>query len=254
MRYSFAVIVLALAILAFGTIYSDLTARDPCAVRQEMTRTEPLHIPRYLHYQSKTSEMTEEIRTWQRGLNIIDTASLEYPGISLADADAWTTVYWSDEACRKLVEEEFPTFADTYHKYFHTIQRVDSCRYLILSKYGGIYADTDVSLHTVNVEELERLIPDGVSLVESPFRYNEMWQNSLMTATIPGHPFWDVVISIMMEITTSQNGWPGIVAVMRLFCHISLYRKGDSTKLTPSGINLSNSSTFTVCKDTSVSA
>ena len=44
--------------------------------------------------------------------------------------------------------------------------------YLILYKYGGVYADTDISFHS-NATIFEQLLPHGVGLVESPFRYNE---------------------------------------------------------------------------------
>ena len=97
-----------------------------------------------------------------------------------------------------LLREHFPSFLSTYENFAHTIQRVDSCRYLILYKYGGVYADTDISFHS-NATILEQLLPHGVGLVESPFLYNEPWQNSLMSATIVQHPFWNTVMDIMME-------------------------------------------------------
>ena len=191
-------------VLIFGTLYSDLTARDPCAVLEESKRSDggsaPPTLPRLFHYQSKTDALTEETKSWRKALGIAKE-SLTYPGVDIAKLpdSEWTSVYWSDNACRSLVEDYFQDFADTYDNFPHTIQRVDSCRYLILSKYGGVYADTDISLHTSNAKELEELIPDGVGLVESPYRYNEIWQNSLMTATAPGHPFWNVAVEIMKE-------------------------------------------------------
>ena len=191
-------------ILIFGTLYSDLTARDPCAVLKESKRSDgggaPPLMPRLFHYQSKTDALTEETKSWRKALGI-EKESLTYPGVDIAKLpeSEWTSVYWSDNACRSLVEDYFQDFADTYDNFPHNIQRVDSCRYLILSKYGGVYADTDISLHTSNAKELEELIPDGVGLVESPYRYNEVWQNSLMTATAHGHPFWNVAVEIMKE-------------------------------------------------------
>jgi len=190
-------------VLIFGTLYSDLTTRDPCKVLEESKRSDgdaPATMPRLFHYQSKTDALTEETITWRTVLQISDD-SQSYPNIDTpkSSGSEWKSVYWSDDACKRLVEEHFPTFADTYSSFPHTIQRVDSCRYLILSKYGGVYADTDISLHTAKAEELEQLIPDGVGLVESPYRYNEVFQNSLMTATATGHPFWDVAVEIMKE-------------------------------------------------------
>ena len=187
-------------VLVFGTLFSDLTARDPCKILEESKRSGgdvATTLPRLFHYQSKTDALTEETKTWRTVLQI-SAESQTYPKVQ-SSASEWTSVYWSDDACKRLVEEHFPTFADTFDSFPHTIQRVDSCRYLILSKYGGVYADTDISLHTSNAKDLEELIPDGVGLVESPYRYNEIWQNSLMTASAPGHPFWDVAVGLMKE-------------------------------------------------------
>ena len=222
------------AVLLFGTLYSDLTARDPCTVLEGSKRSDggdaPTTLPRLFHYQSKTDALTEETKSWRKALGI-EKESLTYPGVDMAKLpdSEWTSVYWSDNACRSLVEDYFQDFADTYDSFPHNIQRVDSCRYLILSKYGGVYADTDISLHTSNAKELEELIPDGIGLVESPYRYNEIWQNSLMTATAPGHPFWDVAVEIMKErkgsnVVLSTTG-PKMIGDA-----VERYRSKDDTK------------------------
>jgi len=137
-----------------------------------------------------------ETESWRNILNI-KNASQIYPNVQASD-ESWSFVFWSDESCAALVRDHFPSFATVYSGFPYNIQRIDSCRYLILSKYGGVYADTDISLHS-NVNTFERLIPNGVGLVESPYRYNEVWQNSLMTASQPEHPFWEIVIKIMIE-------------------------------------------------------
>jgi mannosyltransferase OCH1-like enzyme len=144
-----------------------------------------------------------ETETWMKLLDM-SSKSQEYPNI-ISDSSRWTAVYWSDDSCRKLVDDQFPRFLLTYNSFQHNIQRVDSCRYLILSSYGGVYSDTDISIHASDASDFEHLIPNGVGLVESPFRYNEVWQNSLMTATAPGHIFWNITIDIMMERAYEYN-------------------------------------------------
>eukprot|EP00804_Cyclotella_cryptica_P007049 CCRYP_019913-RA/>CCRYP_019913-RA protein AED:0.35 eAED:0.35 QI:0/0/0/0.5/1/1/2/0/297 len=151
-----AIASITIAVLGFGTIYSNVTSRDPCQVLAEsisVNVSENLH--RLFHFQSKTRDLTHETKTWVKLLAMSP--------------------------------------------------RVDSCRYLVLSMYGGVYADTDISIHASSVNEFERLIPDGVGLVESPYRYNEIWQNSLMTASSPGHVFWNITIEIMIERGTDRN-------------------------------------------------
>ncbi|KAL3778948.1 hypothetical protein HJC23_001249 [Cyclotella cryptica] len=200
-----AIASITIAVLGFGTIYSNVTSRDPCQVLAEsisVNVSENLH--RLFHFQSKTRDLTHETKTWVK-LLAMSPVSQEFPNISTGSSTTWTGVYWSDISCRKLVEDHFPAFLQTYHSFPHTIQRVDSCRYLVLSMYGGVYADTDISIHASSVNEFERLIPDGVGLVESPYRYNEIWQNSLMTASSPGHVFWNITIEIMIERGTDRN-------------------------------------------------
>ena len=145
--------------------------------------------------------LSEETQTWRNLLQMKETQSQVYPNILTRDNDngeGWSSVYWSDESCLALVREHFSTFLHVYENFAHNIQRVDSCRYLILYQYGGVYADTDISFHS-DAKTLEQLLPRGVGLVESPFRYNERWQNSLMSATAVHHPFWKTVIDLMME-------------------------------------------------------
>ena len=191
-------------VLLCGTAYSAATARDPCLVLESWTRAEPPPLPRLFHYQGKTDALTEETTTWHRVLRVAATVRT-FPDVAAAPDGGWTAVYWSDASCRALAEAAFPDFAPTYRGFAHDIQRVDACRCLFLSRYGGVYADADVSLHAASATELARLIPDGVGLVESPFRYNERWQNSLMTATAPGHAFWDVTVALMKERGTSES-------------------------------------------------
>ena len=207
--YPLIFMIVAAAILLFGTLYSRLTSNDPCKILESTvnkkrssllsTTTSSLSsMPRLFHYQSKTPALSEETQSWRNLLHMKETNSQVYPNILTLDDGGWSSVYWSDESCMALVREHFPSFLSTYENFAHTIQRVDSCRYLILYKYGGVYADTDISFHS-NATIFEQLLPNGVGLVESPFRYNERWQNSLMSATIVHHPFWNTVMDIMME-------------------------------------------------------
>ena len=186
LKSSIIIVVLAITILSFGTVYSKVTSRNACQVLHEFRRDNVLlDLPRFFHFQSKTRDITKETKSWMDVLSM-DPIVQEYPNIISNSSSAWSAVYWSDESCKRLVEDHFPKFLQTYDSFPRNIQRVDSCRYLILSTYGGVYADTDISIHTSNADEFEHLIPEGVGLVESPYRYNEVWQNSLMTASYTG--------------------------------------------------------------------
>ena len=168
---------LTIFILTFGTVYSNMTSRDACQVLREISSDDnpPRDLRRLFHFQSKTRDLTKETKSWMKVLEMHPTIQ-EYPNIKSSSASIWTAVYWSDDSCKKLVQDYFPNFLPVFKSYPHNIQRVDSCRYLILYMYGGVYADTDISLHAIDATEFERLLRPGVGLVESPYRYNEKFQ------------------------------------------------------------------------------
>ena len=61
--------------------------------------------------------------------------------------------FWSDDDNRKLIQEYYPWFLDTYDGYPAPIQRADAARYFVVLHYGGIYADMDI-LPIKNVDSI----------------------------------------------------------------------------------------------------
>jgi len=100
---------------------------------------------------------------------------------------------WTDDEMRKLIESEFAWFLPAYDAYPRNIQRIDSVRYFILYKYGGLYSDLDY-MPLGNFWEL--LDPVKVSIAQSPIRFAESVQNSLM-ASPSGHPFWLIMFEAL---------------------------------------------------------
>ena len=97
----------------------------------------------------------------------------------------YTYMFWNDDDLDNLVREYFPEYLELYARYPADIYRIDFCRYLILHKYGGIYADMDYYCS----RRFDHLLPpDKASLVASPCS-GEIMQNSLM-ASPAGHEFW----------------------------------------------------------------
>jgi mannosyltransferase OCH1-like enzyme len=109
---------------------------------------------------------------------------------------------WTDELMRELIITNFPFFINTYDSYKHQIQRVDASRYFILYKYGGLYADMDYEA-LINFWDI--LSPDEPSIVESPYQFNEMVQNSLMASPKPNHPFWNITFNLLIERANVTN-------------------------------------------------
>lgn len=52
--------------------------------------------------------------------------------------------FWSDDDNRKLIQQYYPWFLDTYDGYPAPIQRADAARYFAVLHYGGIYTDMDI--------------------------------------------------------------------------------------------------------------
>lgn len=65
---------------------------------------------------------------------------------------------WTDEENRALIATHFAWFLPKYDKFPYPIQRVDSVRYFILYKYGGIYSDLDLAPKPERFAEVHDLI------------------------------------------------------------------------------------------------
>jgi hypothetical protein len=176
--------------------------------------------------------------------------------------DPASHMYWTDDACLSLITDHYPFFLDVYTSYPLNIQRLDSCRYFLLDKYGGIYKDGDLSLvipaalesapdpsdpsvraalsqHVVRF--LNQLPSSGVGVVESPYKYNEDVQNSLMTSP-PSHPFWKDVMFPLLRERKDTNGvlestGPGILSEgLRRWSEKTKISEGGGTELVSQGV------------------
>lgn len=99
-------------------------------------------------------------------------------------------IMWTDEDLNNFVRKNYPDFYPIYKDYNSNIRRIDTARYLILHKMGGIYADMD---YFCNQNFYNKVNVPRVSIVESPYKHNEHLQNSLM-ASPKGLDYWLNVI------------------------------------------------------------
>lgn len=101
-------------------------------------------------------------------------------------ADDFTHYFWTDELQDEFMQEEYPEYYAMYDDYPFDIQRADALRYFVLYHYGGLYADMDYEF----LENFWNKLPDDrPAIVESPYKYAENVQNSLMSSP-PKHPLW----------------------------------------------------------------
>ena len=95
------------------------------------TDTEQYRIPKIIHqsYKSQSTLPLEWADTPARWQELHPT--YEYK-------------FWSDDDNRKLIQQYYPWFLETYDAYPAPIQRADAARYFAVLHYGGIYADMDI--------------------------------------------------------------------------------------------------------------
>lgn len=86
-------------------------------------------IPRILHQTWKSADLPERYRRWS------DTFRRCHPD--------WEYRFWDDEACLDLVRRDYPARLDLYLGLRNPAERADLFRYLVLHRFGGLYADID---------------------------------------------------------------------------------------------------------------
>lgn len=151
-----------------------------------------LVIPSVIHQTWKSQEIPSEFLALQRSW--ID----HNPGFAYR--------FWTDDDIERFVEAEHPALLPVFRGYADPIARVDLARYLILRRFGGVYADLDfecllpigglldgrsfvVGLEPEEHDGLTKAVERGLSRILCPS----------FLASVPGHPFWDHLIDRLVE-------------------------------------------------------
>lgn len=113
----------------------------------------------------------------------------------------WEYRFWNKLSIERFLKVEFPEFIPYYQEFPFNVQRWDAIRYLILYKYGGVYADMDYECF----EPLDALFCDsiccmGMEPAENAVIHckNMIIGNALM-ASVPGHAYFKQIILDMMS-------------------------------------------------------
>ncbi|NJD18747.1 MAG: hypothetical protein FIA95_05625 [Gemmatimonadetes bacterium] len=144
-------------------------------------------IPRILHQTWTSERLPPAFRACQ------ESWRRHHPG--------WEYRFYDDGACRRVVEEGFPSLLVLYDACPHAVQRADIFRYLVVARDGGLYADMDVECLR-NVEPLlegrravfgveDRLTRRRTRRLN--LRHAERIANFIFAAE-PGHPFFRVLV------------------------------------------------------------
>ncbi len=154
-------------------------------------------IPRLIHQTWKTEIVPERFRAWCES----------WTGFN----PDWERKVWSDRRLLEFVAEHYPDFLDLYCALPQGVMRADAARYMLLHRFGGLYADIDT-------ECLGRLEPIAsetrVVLSLEPVTH---WHplatrrgmphlvfNGIM-ASPAGHPFWLHVLDLMRRNRLARN-------------------------------------------------
>lgn len=154
-------------------------------------------IPRIIHQTWKTDRVPESFRSWRKSWTAFN------PG--------WRTELWSDRRLLDFVAANYPDLLDLFCAFPHGVMRADAARYMLLHRFGGVYADID----TECLAPLDRLADETrVILSHEPSTH---WQpfarqrgmpymvfNGVM-ASPAGHPFWLHVLGLMKKNRGARN-------------------------------------------------
>jgi mannosyltransferase OCH1-like enzyme len=87
-------------------------------------------IPLILHQTWKTESLTEPLQSF------FDSWTLHNPEFERR--------FYNDRDCREFIRTAFPPYLDVYDGLPFSIQRADLFRYLVIYRFGGLYADIDM--------------------------------------------------------------------------------------------------------------
>ncbi|MDO8288282.1 MAG: glycosyltransferase [Parvibaculum sp.] len=128
-----------------------------------------------------------------RYLKLIESWRLHHP--------TWEYRFWTDTSLRAFVAATYPAFLPIYDGYEKNICRADAGRYLLLSHFGGLYADLDAeALRPFDdlIESHDFVIGLEPSSHLSHKHVSKLGLDHLLCPTIiasmPAHPFWNDVM------------------------------------------------------------
>lgn len=117
---------------------------------------------------------------------------------------AWEYRFWTDEDLAAFIARDYPALLPLFETAPHGVQKADIARYLLLHKFGGLYADIDTQCY----RSLDLLTDENrVVLSQEP---EEHWAHAKMRgmpmiifngtiASPAGHPFWPLVTETLLR-------------------------------------------------------
>ena len=155
--------------------------------------SQPRHVPKIVHQTWKSQVIPSPYREWRQ--ECIDL-----------NPD-WEFKIWTDDDNRELVKLHYPSFLSTYDAYDLNIKRIDSARYMMLHRYGGLYMDLDITClrpfgtildvpNTVYVAEQFTLADMNVKTPRGMQRRQKRVANAFMAAPAHHGLFTDILATL----------------------------------------------------------
>lgn len=111
----------------------------------------------------------------------------------------WQYILWTDSLANKFIQKYYPDLFDIYEHLKYGVMKVDMLRYLILSKFGGLYADIDV-ICLNNMEPYFCKYPNkSLFFVITRNPMVKRTVSNFLIYTTKNNPFWTSVIQEMIH-------------------------------------------------------
>lgn len=156
---------------------------NPWAEGDSAQRPQQFMIPRLVHQTYKDERIPVKL------LPLLESWTQRNRG--------WQRRFYTDEDCTRFVQDEFPQYYRAYRALPKDVERADFFRYMVILRYGGVYADIDVECR----RPLESFILPTDSMVvgweaEAPndveaFNHHYVRKRQVLQwffAAAPGHP------------------------------------------------------------------
>lgn len=126
----------------------------------------------------------------------------------------WSYEFWNRKRMNTFVQQEYPQYWTAYCAFKYNVQRWDAFRYLILDRFGGLYADADYEC----LESFDNLLKGKTCCFSSEPKehikiFNQyLFFNNALMACIPSHPFMRQIIDAVFDKAVSQADYPNKMA------------------------------------------
>ncbi len=181
-----------------------MPTRPKVCFRSQKTRKPPLYSP------SESLVLIPKIihQTW-RDHDLPVPAAL--PESWKALNPDWDYRFWTDDDLANIVEQHYPDIWPIFQATTNPVQKADIARYLMLHRYGGIYADIDTEcVGTLDVLAHETRVVLSQEPTEhwghAEVRNMDMVVFNGVMASPKGHPFWLDVMQMLHRCRHANKG------------------------------------------------